>query len=555
MNDTSLGVGYALDESVLPFALQLELNVSDPELIQELAAHADGKPRDDYALCALRIGLLALKQARGQVDGDTIKREGEKLLSALEHKMTLHARGLDEQITCVLKDYFDPESGRVQERIQRLVKKDGELEQLLRRQVGQQDSELCKTLTSHFGSDSPLMKVLSPKESEGLLKTLAETLQTALSEQRKRVLDEFSLDNQEGALSRLVKKLTDSHGLVNQDLQKKIDVVVKEFSLDAEDSALSRLVKRVTVAQQTISAEFSLDNENSALSRMSKHLKTTSDTIDNNLTLDKEGSALFRLRRELFDLLGKHSETNQKFQEEVKQALEAMKIRRAEAQRSPVHGKEFEQVVYDWVLADCQRSGDVAEFTGNTVGTIKNCKIGDVVIEMGPDHAAACARIVVESKDKEGFLLRKAREEIDVARKNREAGIGLFVFAKTTAPEGMSPFQRFGDDLFVIWDQNDPHSDLYLQAALMVARALCTRKAKQREGCAADFTGIDAVILDIEKKSESLDEVRTSAESIKGGADKILKRVQLVRDNLDKQIVALRDLMADLKTSLENTGT
>lgn len=551
MNATANDVAPGLDDQILPFALPLELNISDPELIRELVAYGEGKPRDEYALCALRIGLLALKQARGQVDGDTIKREGERLLNALDGKLTLHARGLDEQISGVLKDYFDPESGRVQERIQRLVKKDGELEELLRRQVGQQDSELCKTLTAHFGSDSPLMKVLSPKESEGLLKTLAETLQAALSEQRKRVLDEFSLDNQDGALSRLVKKLTENHGVVNQDLQKKIDEVVKEFSLDAEDSALSRLVKRVTVAQQTISAEFSLDNDNSALSRMSKHLKSTSDTIDNNLTLDKEGSALFRLRRELFELLSTHSESNLKFQGEVKQALEAMKIRREEAQRTTIHGKEFEQVVFEWVQADSQRCGDVAEFTGNTVGTIKNCKIGDVVIEMGPEHAAAGARIVIESKDKEGMLLRKAREEIETARKNREACVGIFIFAKGNATEGMAPFQRFGDDLFVVWDQYDPHSDLYLQAALMVARALCTRKAKQREGCAADFTGIDAAILDIEKKSESLDEVRTSAESIKGGADKILKRVQLVRDNLDKQILALRDLMADLRTSME----
>ena len=92
MNDTSLGVGYALDESVLPFALQLELNVTDAELIRELVAYAEGKPRDEFALSALRIGLLALKQARGQVDGDTIKREGEKLLAALDGKLRLHMR-------------------------------------------------------------------------------------------------------------------------------------------------------------------------------------------------------------------------------------------------------------------------------------------------------------------------------------------------------------------------------------------------------------------------------------------------------------------------------
>jgi hypothetical protein len=551
MNDTSLGVARTLDEQVLPFAFLLELNVADPELIRELVAHPEGKLRDEYALCALRIGLLALKQARGQVDGETIKREGERLLGALEGRLSQHARGLDEQITGVLKDYFDPESGRMQERIQRLVKKDGELEELLRRQIGMQDSELCKTLSSHFGIDSPLMKLLSPTESEGLLKALRESLAEALTDQRQRVLGEFSLDNEDGSLSRLVKKLTDNHGAVNKDLQRRIDEVVKEFSLDAEDSALSRLVRRVTTAQQTISAEFSLDNENSALSRMSKQLRTASEAINLHLTLDNDTSALSRLRRELLELLSKHSEANLCFQEEVKRTLEAMRIRREEAQRSTLHGKEFERIVFDFIHGECQRVGEVAEFTGDMVGTIKNCKIGDTVIEMGPDHAAAGARVVIEAKDKAGFLLRKAREEIDSARKNRQACIGIFVFAKGTAPEGMAPFQRFGDDLFVVWDQNDPQSDLYLQAALMVSRALCTRKAKERAGCAADFAGIDVAILDIEKKADSLDEVRTSAESIKNGADKILNRVRLAREGIGNQIIELRELMADLKTTVQ----
>lgn len=34
-------------------------------------------------------------------------------LAALESKLTLHARGLDEQITGVLKDYFDPRAALI----------------------------------------------------------------------------------------------------------------------------------------------------------------------------------------------------------------------------------------------------------------------------------------------------------------------------------------------------------------------------------------------------------------------------------------------------------
>lgn len=538
----------------LPFSLLLELSISDPDMVRELACYSEGKQREEYALSALRIGLLAMKQVRGQLDGETIKREGDRLLATLDGRLTLHARGLGDQIATVLKDYFDPESGRVPERIQRLIRKDGELEDLLRRQIGQQDSELCKTLGAHFGGDSPLMKLLSPQESEGLLQSLSEALRTALDDQRARVLAEFSLDNEEGALCRLMKRLNVSHGEMNTSLREQVDRVVKEFSLDSDDSALSRLVRSVTAAQVKISDEFSLDNEHSALSRMSRHLKSTSDAIDHHLTLDKETSALYRLRRELLELLGKHTETSQRFQEEVKQTLAEIKIRREEARRSTLHGKEFERVVFEWMQNECQQAGELAEFTGDRAGVIKHCKVGDVVIELGPDHAAAGARIAIEAKDKAGYLLKDAREEMETARKNRGAGVGLFIFARGNAPEGLTPFQRIGDDLFVVWDAADPTTDVYLQAGLMVARALCTRLARHRQASAADFDGIDAAILDIEKKTGGLDEIRVSAEGIKSGAEKILKRVHLTSNEVQRQIETLRRLVEDLKSVLPTTG-
>jgi hypothetical protein len=339
---------------------------------------------------------------------------------------------------------------------------------------------------------------------------------------------------------------------LSKGLQTKIDEVVKEFSLDNNESALSRLVHRVTEAQRVISAEFSLDNDQSALSRMSKHLQSTSEAIDNNLTLDKETSALARLKRELMEILTRSTEANQKFQQEVTSALNEMRVRRQEAQRTPVHGKEFEQKVHDHIQADCQRADEVATFTGDTVGAIKNCKAGDTLIEMGPDHVAAGARIVVEAKDKKAYTFQQAREEIEQGRKNRAACVGLFVFAKSTAPEGLAPFQRIGDDLFVIWDADDPQTDIHLEAGLTVARALCTRQAKQRDASAADFVGIDKAINDIEKKAESLDAIRKAAETIQSGAETILDRVRIARDGIVKQVGSLRDLMTDLKTSLND---
>ena len=55
--------------------LILELNITDPELIAELEQFAEPAERDEFALKALKIGVLALKQARGQIDADMVRRE------------------------------------------------------------------------------------------------------------------------------------------------------------------------------------------------------------------------------------------------------------------------------------------------------------------------------------------------------------------------------------------------------------------------------------------------------------------------------------------------
>jgi hypothetical protein len=68
----------------IPFSLPLELTVTDPEVITELFAKQEGWERDDYALGALRLGVLALCQARGQIDVNAVKHEGDRLLGNVQ---------------------------------------------------------------------------------------------------------------------------------------------------------------------------------------------------------------------------------------------------------------------------------------------------------------------------------------------------------------------------------------------------------------------------------------------------------------------------------------
>jgi hypothetical protein len=553
---TAAGDSYSGAGVDLPFRLPLELTVEDAETIAELCQHPEGEERECYALSALRIGVLALRQARGQVDGEQIRRQTDHMLHALQSQLNEHAALVHDRLTSSLKDYFDPESGRFQERVNRLIRKDGELEEVLRRQVGAGESELVKTLSAHFGNDSPLLKLLSPDESRGLLKALRDTFGEQLVTQRERILSEFSLNNKEGALSRLIDELHTHHDQLTENLQDKIDGVVKEFSLDEENSALSRLVRNVDRAQKTITSEFSLDNDASALSRLKEMLESTQQAIDDNLTLDNDDSALSRLKKEVVDILETHSKTNQSFQEEVKLTLKQMVVQREEAARSTIHGLVFEDVVCEFLSREALKLGDIATRTGATTGLIKNRKVGDCVVDLGPESATPGARIVVEAKEEGQFTIGRAREEIDEARKNRGAQVGLFVFSAGMAPAELiaAPLMRYGNDVFVLWNAEDPATDLFLKTAFTLVRALCVRTARQNDAQAADFQVIDEAICEIEKRTEGLNEIETSAKTIQSGSEKILKRVELCRKALMQQVETLREKMDEIKQLTGESG-
>lgn len=511
-----------------PFSLPLELTVTDDDVVAALWAHPEGPPRDEFALRALRIGVLALKQAQGQIDATSVRQEGERLLQNVERALQQHQQLLNERLTTQLKTYFDPNDGRFHERIERLIRQDGELEQLLRRNVGDEDSRLCQTLALHVGDDSPLMRVIDPEAGDGLTAALRQCLEEKLHDQRQRVLEQFSLDNKEGALCRFLKEVQQHYDGISGDLTGKIDKAVGEFSLDDENSALSRLVGRVTDAQQTITREFSLDAKESALSR---------------------------LRGEIVDLLKGQSESNSKFQEEVKVAIGELQARKAEAARSTRHGIEFEECLFSVVQAEAQRCGDVAEFTKEKAGHISRCKIGDIVVSLGPDCAAPDARIVFEAKEDQSYHDRHALDELDTGRKNRDAQIGVFVYSSKTAPAGIEPFRRLGNSILIVWNNEDAASDLYVKVAFTLAKALCVGEQRKHAEEAADLAEMERGVQAIENRVKDLDQIQKSATTIRNSADTILENERRFRKTIDEQLENLQERIGALKSLVGTAST
>lgn len=479
-----------------PVVLMLE--VTDPDTLAELRRRTEGDDREQFALAALRVGVLAMRAASGQVDGRAVREAGQQMLGEMRELLAARATEMTERLASTLTQYLDPQSGALPQRLEALMKRDGELERMLRAHVGGDDSMLARSLATHLGEGSAVFKLLSPDDATGLRAQLARTLEQALAEQRAHIL--------------------------------------KEFSLDHEGSALSRLV-----------GEFSLDAEGSALSRLSKMLSATSEKIGKDLTLDDDASALSRLKRELLATIEQLSKGQVEFQAQVREAMARLDTRKREEARTPRHGVTFEERLGALVADEAQRVGDLYEATGDTTGVIRQCKKGDHVVELGPDSAAAHARIVWEAKEKHAYSLRAALEEIQEARRNRQAQVGIFVFSRATAPEGIETLQRHGTDIVVVWDADDAASDLVVRAAYSLARALAVRERRADRESEAALAELERAARGVERQIAYLDDIRRWSETVKGHSEKIIERSarmaeDLRRDveRLDTQIAAMR---------------
>ena len=144
--------------------VELHLRISDTDLCEELKKHEQGEERDVFAIQAMRIGVMAIRHAQGQIDAKEIRREGKLIIDKAES---------------VLNNYLDPKKGEFHEQIQRLIEKDGKLEKVIRKQIEGSDSPLNQTLAKWIGE---ILKEFKPDDKDSALGRLGEKLQEKQNE-------------------------------------------------------------------------------------------------------------------------------------------------------------------------------------------------------------------------------------------------------------------------------------------------------------------------------------------------------------------------------------
>jgi hypothetical protein len=315
---------------------------------------------------------------------------------------------------------------------------------------------------------------------------------------------------------------------------------------------MSRSLERIERSNGTIAEQFSIENEHSVPNKLYHLLNNAMSQIFANLTLDNEHSALSRINKELQDFITATVRSNQEFQADVRQSLAVLNARKAEIGRSPSKGTLFETELGRLLTPCAQRLSDVPRHVANNAGAIKNCKIGDYVIELGANSRAPGAKIVFEAKEDASYDIGRALKELEEARKNRSAQVGVFVFSRKTTSENVEIFSRYQNDILIVWDADDPVTDIVVKVAYSVASALAVAEGKRSDRAQQTVYEIEKATRAIGKQIQYLDEIRKLGDTVKGHGEKITDRAEKVKNELERQVATLDAQLHVLKITSED---
>lgn len=349
--------------------------------------------------------------------------------------------------------------------------------------------------------------------AEKYLKNLLDAvMQSAFGDrgQVQSLLDRYFTDK--GLVGSLVSKLVGP----GSDFFKSIDPKNRDGVLAQIEEVLK---SHLSGAMDSVVKQFSLDNEDGAIARLKKTLDDQMKTV----------------RDSIVDLVGA-----------VQRVTGHEEGKKEEAVKGSGKGMTFEDNLYTALAKQAKGFGDLSENTQGTTGTIARSKVGDAIITTGTKFSSAPGeRIVVEFKMDRGYKFKTAMDEVATARQNRNAQIGIMVFAKGYEPPEIGDFRVVGDSVFCTEDAEEAAAggDMRrMESAYVVARGLLVAMKKTEGG--VNVEALKAQIEGIASLAERLAEITTKAQTVRNAGDSIAELVGKIQADLRQRVHALQDMIA-----------
>ncbi len=262
-----------------------------------------------------------------------------------------------------------------------------------------------------------------------------------------------------------------------------------------------------------------------------------------------EDGAVSRFLRSVREELKGADARQTQFEKEVREALARIETRRSQDQKSFRGGFEFEEAVISFVRAATSGAPCTFDITSTTAG-LGSCKKGDALLRFTSESAFAGIGVVFEAKHAAGYSVQRALDELDAARRNRDAGAGVFVMARSHASEVFPRFARFGSNVVVTWDDQDSTTDAYLHAAILLGMGLVMRV--RTAGDTGDLAALRDIEARIEAELSRLERMEKHSEAIRRNVDGIGSEIHQAQRALDHPLQDAQSTLRALKVELHD---
>src|SRR3569623_168692 len=492
-----------------------------------------GQQREEVVRDAWVIGLRALGNAHTAAQEARLADVGASLLAELDARLRTHVEQQHATIGAVLGRFFDPRDGHVTQRLAAFVDDHGVLARLLEKNLGPQNSVLADALSRQVGETSPLLKRLSPTDSSGLIPALESQLQRVLEQSHGQMVHALDPLAEDGAVARFLSCLREEIKGADQDRQKQISAALAARDANDETALINRLVRETERARQAV---LSAVNPDVPTSPMAIVLSRMMNEFRDGATVQAE-------------VARRQEERQIRLETDVRVALERFETRRELQQQGTRAGLDFEEAVVSFVAAATRSAPCIFDFTGATAG-VGRCKKGDAGLRFTSDSAYAGAGVVFEAMRDSTYTVQRALDELDAARKNRDAVAGVFVMARSHAGESFSRFARHGSCVIVTWDQEDPPTDACLHAAILLGMALVSRA--KTTGDAGDIAALRDIEARIENELARLERMEKHSDTIRRHVDGLAEEIRKGHKALSVLVKNAQSTLRALKVELHD---
>jgi len=215
-----------------------------------------------------------------------------------------------------------------------------------------------------------------------------------------------------------------------------------------------------------------------------------------------------------------------------------------EKEKGTRKGREFEDTVWEYLADISTNFGDTPEKTGDIPGMADNKK-GDITVEINPEETSGVERkIVFEVKNKSVQFGGKGciTNELDGARKNRNAELSVLVINDKYEPSETGPFAKWDNNTYVC-TFSEEEDILPLEVAYRAAR-VDTLKRISKEEIGFDQKKINSLIDELEDKlglkktiKGNLTTARNKIDDAEDDVEKMVEEIQYTLSKLEKCLV------------------